>query len=168
MHRILLEKHARLVMPLLAAVALAAVAGCGPADAEPFASPTDTRTRKDAATESGGGGGGDSGVVPGSDGATPDPDTAVSDPDSAAYDTDPAPAPDPDGGGSDPCSTCVETNCGAELTACEADATCKKQLDCIDACADNACAEKCWKDFPSSKADDVFNCVDSKCAKECF
>ena len=46
-------------------------------------------------------------------------------------------------GGGTPIVTCVETNCATEVATCDADATCKKVLDCAKNCADQQCIFGC-------------------------
>ena len=69
--------------------------------------------------------------------------------------------------GVDPCNACASSKCGTEISACLADTMCKAQMDCMTKCPDSICADKCAKDFPSTKVDPMLSCVGSKCGTEC-
>lgn len=65
------------------------------------------------------------------------------------------------------CASCLTAHCDAETKACAADAACKKRLDCMNACADAACQNKCISDNPTTKGDDLITCVLTNCKTEC-
>jgi len=71
--------------------------------------------------------------------------------------------------GADACVTCVESGCGAELSACDANPECVAMQTCYDGCNDDACFQKCYGDHPTAQAldDAVFDCVMNKCATPC-
>lgn len=66
------------------------------------------------------------------------------------------------------CGDCVNANCGTELSACLADATCVKRVDCMQACPDTACQIKCGTTFPGKAGDDLVQCTFDKCKTECI
>jgi hypothetical protein len=100
------------------------------------------------------------------------------------------------GGGEDVISVsdalaCLQTNCGSELDACNADAGCKAFIDCVTACEDFDCTESCVEPdgeaglsllegvglcgtvnecLPDDEQDatpaDVVACIDDACADE--
>jgi len=69
--------------------------------------------------------------------------------------------------GGDPCTTCINTACSKEISACLGDTNCNKQMDCLSKCADPTCADKCSIDYPSTKFDDLMMCISTKCSTPC-
>ncbi len=77
----------------------------------------------------------------------------------------------------DACETCQVNatsaggKCEAEAKACsasaDASAGCKALFDCINACADNACANKCVSDSTSAEGKAILNCLISECSTAC-
>ena len=72
-----------------------------------------------------------------------------------------------DGPSAEACAACSEAQCKAEQTACSGDTECKKRLDCIAKCPDLACQNKCISDIPTTKGDDLLDCLQKKCATPC-
>lgn len=72
-------------------------------------------------------------------------------------------------GGMD-CQTCTETNCKSDLDSCQANADCKKLVDCANACTDDACVQKCIADNSAGVAafTPLATCIQTKCATECL
>ena len=139
---------------ILTPFAMIACVGCSPGDSKD-PTPADTQTidagaeaTRDALTDSGVDSIADS-IADSADGPRDTPMTEIS------------------GDGADPCFDCMASRCGSELSKCLVDTTCKKQLDCIDACADAACVTKCEADFPTALADELHTCADTFCVKEC-
>lgn len=110
----------------------------------------------------------DTGVHPSDDTGPTADDTATPEYDSGpGYDTAPPERDtyvDPTG---DPCSDCANTKCSTEISACMTDTECTAQMDCMSTCGDAACADACAVSHPSTKVDDMFGCVETKCSVEC-
>jgi len=74
------------------------------------------------------------------------------------------------------CPTCTTKNCSTEFTTCSADTTCKKGIDCFNACPSpdpgNTCHNACISDNPdptgSTKFTDLVTCLSSKCKAACL
>jgi len=64
--------------------------------------------------------------------------------------------------------SCIQTKCGVELAACQADYACNKALACMAKCGDPtknlACASQCSNEFETPVYDDFLKCTSSKCA----
>ena len=71
--------------------------------------------------------------------------------------------------GTDPCEACIDQNCSAELSACDANAECTAMQDCYSKCADDTCYQNCYNAHPSAQAldDAITNCMSSKCTTQC-
>jgi hypothetical protein len=78
-------------------------------------------------------------------------------------------------GGGGPCQECVEGACGADWTACEADADCAEIFQCfVDQNCEatpepRACADDCVAQSPDGETlfNPVFDCADSNCITPC-
>ena len=112
-------------------------------------------------TDGGTTGGTDTGVKPPVDTGTPTPgvDTGT-------------PPPPVDGGGKLTCADCQKEKCGAETTACGADPECGKRITCMNDCIGKPepakCQNACISSIPSTAADNLISCLQSKCMSECF
>lgn len=67
----------------------------------------------------------------------------------------------------DPCTTCVNTACSSEESACMSETACTATMDCLSKCADPTCADGCVAKYPSPAFDAFMNCVGTKCATPC-
>jgi len=71
-------------------------------------------------------------------------------------------------GGSEDCSTCVQNQCAAEISACFSDAACSQYVNCASSCFDQPCVDKCALVYPPGPAWTPFeNCILAKCAAVC-
>ncbi len=82
----------------------------------------------------------------------------------------PGPGPDP---GSDACVTCVEGQCAAQNTACQANPDCSAARDCLTHCGDQEfedCLSGCLAAHPGGATDlnAFLACAAINCADECF
>lgn len=74
---------------------------------------------------------------------------------------------------SDPsCDTCMRTTCLTECVACSASPSCISLLNCLNACADDACSQNCVAQnsagvdpFAALLAQD--GCLATSCSAEC-
>jgi hypothetical protein len=85
-----------------------------------------------------------------------------------------------DAGGALPtdCLSCLESKCGAELSACACDPTCLSAVGCYNGCSEDggsglSCANSCspmetvGEDTGTSTSVNMINCVISKCPSDC-
>jgi len=66
------------------------------------------------------------------------------------------------------CETCQSTYCASQASACSAEKACTDTLDCIQACADDTCANNCVTTYGSSKFMPWYNCLYDNCQDSCF
>jgi hypothetical protein len=66
------------------------------------------------------------------------------------------------------CASCLGASCCAQLTACDAEVTCKQSLDCLLGCGagDEACSAACVQGLDGPLAA-VLSCRAQSCATEC-
>ncbi len=78
-------------------------------------------------------------------------------------------APPPDASTPQSCDTCVNTSCSAEKQACAPQTDCDLYTQCLYACADQACLDKCGTDHATGKAASgaLGACTTTKCGAEC-
>jgi hypothetical protein len=107
---------------------------------------------------------------------TPDADVdAIADaaapdaPDDAAQ---PDAAPDssaPDAGTVQTCTDCTSQKCASEKASCVPSTPCDTYTNCLAACADLACVNKCGTDHPDGKTASakLGDCVSMSCSREC-
>jgi hypothetical protein len=77
-----------------------------------------------------------------------------------------------DTGGSLPgsaCDSCVETQCLAQLAACDSDPDCVAFWGCAEKCSDEICFDQCVAQHPSGaqKDDAIWQCADQRCTAAC-
>jgi hypothetical protein len=137
---------------MLALLGMAGCIGCAGGDSSGPLPAADSRIETDDDTETD-----DAPIDSGVDSTTDAPDDTRSD----------VPETEIVGDGLDRCLDCMTSRCGSELSKCQVDTICKKQLDCIDACSGAACVSKCQADFPSTLADDLQTCAHTYCIKQC-
>jgi hypothetical protein len=100
------------------------------------------------------------------DGGTADTGTAPADTGTAPADTGSAEETSTDAG--DTCNPCLMDKCSSEIAACAADSKCVAINDCVNACSDTDCANKCITDTPEGdKFSAIVTCGQDKCATEC-
>jgi len=110
----------------------------------------------------------DTGSPPEYDSGTPEYDSGTPEYDTGpGYDTAPPERDTYVDPGGDPCSDCANTKCYTEIDACMKDTECNAQMDCLSTCSDSTCADACAAAHPSTKVDDMFTCVETKCSAEC-
>jgi hypothetical protein len=67
------------------------------------------------------------------------------------------------------CQECAQTSCNAEITKCNQNQSCVAAVNCVNACQDQACFDKCLKDNPNGVADlqSLADCLQNNCAEPC-
>src|SRR5258705_576308 len=70
----------------------------------------------------------------------------------------------------DMCTTCLKSKCCSEINACASDAQCAGLSMCAAACADNACIQNCFNQFPQglNALQAILDCQMTNCATECM
>lgn len=73
------------------------------------------------------------------------------------------------GGSGDGCEECINTNCAAQVAACDANPDCGAVEDCYANCTDDACYQNCYDQHPSGAPieDALYQCYTSACAQQC-
>ena len=68
-------------------------------------------------------------------------------------------------GGTADCATCLQAECGSELTACTGNPDCLAILTCAQTCTDQACLDNCESSNPNGAADwgAVETCATTNC-----
>jgi hypothetical protein len=85
-------------------------------------------------------------------------------------DSGPDATPAPDAGPPvDACDACVGSKCAAEKQACAPSSECDVYTQCVLACTDQPCLDKCGTDHAAGKAasTSLGTCTSSSCATEC-
>ena len=77
--------------------------------------------------------------------------------------------PPVDSGAVQSCTDCTTSQCGGEKSACATGTSCDKYSQCLAACADVPCIDKCGADDPAGKSASgaLGSCVTTKCASAC-
>lgn len=71
-------------------------------------------------------------------------------------------------GGSD-CTNCMQTQCGSQLSACQANSSCMSIIQCAANCTDQTCLDSCVSSYPSgaSAFNAFYGCISEMCYIEC-
>jgi hypothetical protein len=89
----------------------------------------------------------------------------------AGVDAAPAPdaAPPPDAAAPATCDECVAASCSSEKTACGPNTDCNAYTQCVFACPDAACIDKCATDHAAGKTagEALGTCTSGKCKSAC-
>lgn len=69
------------------------------------------------------------------------------------------------------CATCQKEACKDQQAACAADETklkgCNDLITCMNACSDEACANKCITESSSTEGKALIQCIIDKCTEAC-